>query len=227
MLNAVKRSYCRHFAGERYGRLTLVARVGNVVRYGKQVVMWKMKCDCGNEVVRKLSDATCGTTKSCGCLLRETRSLSGKANITHGLSGTAEYGIWGEIKKRCYTSRHKFFSRYGGRGIGMCQQWRESFHEFYKYVGARPSPLHEIDRYPNNDGNYEPGNVRWAMKKEQCRNRSSNRMIEFRGEVRCAAEWEELLGLPSGRIYSRVSALGWTIERALSTPVRKCVRRVA
>jgi hypothetical protein len=89
---------------------------------------------------------------------------------------------------------------YGGRGIGVFEPWIESFEAFYKYLGPCPSKDHSIDRYPNNDGNYEPGNVRWATKKEQVEHRRNNRWFEYNGENKIISQWAEILGVRHNRI---------------------------
>jgi hypothetical protein len=107
-----------------------------------------------------------GRTRSCGCLAHKNDH-----SRTHGMRGTKEYRTWGGMKTRCYNKRSKDYYRYGGKGISIYQPWRDSFEEFYKYIGPAPTKNHQIDRI-NTMGNYEPGNVRWATPKIQCRNRS-------------------------------------------------------
>lgn len=99
----------------------------------------------------------------------------------HGLSKTRENRIWRGIKDRCYNPSRKEYPRYGARGIKMCDEWRDSFLAFYNYVGPRPSPNHSIDRI-NSDGDYEPGNVRWATRLEQQNNMRGNVWVEYNGE---------------------------------------------
>ena len=91
----------------------------------------------------------------------------------HAVPGnqSAEYRAWANMKYRCFNPASKDYMDYGGRSIGVCLRWRDSFLAFYTDMGPRPSPSHSLDRYPNNDGNYEPGNCRWATRKEQASNR--------------------------------------------------------
>jgi hypothetical protein len=88
-------------------------------------------------------------------------------NVTHGRSKTAEYLVWKSMRYRCSDPSNKSWNRYGGKGIVVCEAWREDFPAFFAHVGPRPTPKHTIDRFPNRNGNYEPGNVRWATRSEQ------------------------------------------------------------
>lgn len=141
----------------RFGRLVAVSLV---IEYRRET-SWLCRCDCGGNKVVTVVALLKGHVTSCGCAL-----------VKHGMRSVPEYHIWASMNQRCSLVTHKFFHRYGGRGIKVCDQWRLDFAQFYKDVGPRPSPKHSIDRYPNNDGNYEPGNVRWATPLEQARNRA-------------------------------------------------------
>lgn len=135
----------------------------------------------------------------------------------HGMFGTAEYRAWASMKQRCLNPNDKDFSRYGGRGIKVCERWI-TFENFLEDVGLRPSSAYSIDRFPDPDGNYDPGNVRWATDEQQNRNRPTmNVVLIFDGQRRTAAEWSELLGLKRYTVYRRVSA-GWTVRDALMLP---------
>lgn len=142
--------------------------------------------------------------------------MSGKA--THGLSRTPEYRAWQQIRLRCMDPKHAAYPSYGGRGITLAAEWVDDPAAFVAHVGARPSPKHEIDRVDNERG-YEPGNLRWATRSENDRNRRSNRLIEYRGETLPVVTWCERLGLSTTVAYKRLE-LGWTVERTLETPTR-------
>jgi hypothetical protein len=131
-----------------------------------------------------------------------------------------EYPIYAAMKQRCYNTNCAEYENYGGRGIGVFQEWRDSFEAFIRDVGRRPSPEHSLDRYPDNDGNYEPGNVRWATIAEQQRNKRNNVMLTFNNETRCAADWADHLGMKRHTLDGRLKD-GWSVERALTTPVAK------
>jgi hypothetical protein len=148
----------------KFGRLTVVQRDNNDARGQAK---WRCLCACGVVVVVYGVNLRKGHTKSCGCLHDEVRV---SAKTTHGGRDRPEYEIWSSMKKRCGNQNHHAYSRYGGRGIAVCVRWGADFAAFLADVGPRPSPKHSLDRI-NNDGNYEPGNVRWATASEQAKNR--------------------------------------------------------
>jgi hypothetical protein len=127
-----------------------------------------------------------------------------------------EYEVWSGMKARCYNQKHHAYGRYGGRGISICERWQTSFQDFLAYVGPRPSPDHQIDRI-NNDGNYEPGNVRWATRKEQSNNRSATLLVMFRGTEMSLKTAVELAGNEYNRVHHRISS-GWDVTTAIETP---------
>lgn len=145
--------------GERFGRLVIHEFIGSDSRHPRV----RCLCDCGKWCEPHWGNVKRGVTQSCGCLHNEQLSKRAK---THGLTKTIEYRIWADMISRCERPTATGYKDYGDRGIGVCQTWRQSFVAFLADVGQRPSPLHSIDRI-NNDGNYEPGNVRWATKSEQ------------------------------------------------------------
>lgn len=132
-----------------------------------------------------------------------------------------ERGCWHVMISRCHNAKNKAYPQYGAVGIEVCTRWRRSFNAFLRDVGPRPSLKHSLDRYPNQRGNYETGNVRWATRIQQARNMKKNRLLTAFGKTQCVAEWAEELGLPGYVIHGRIHKLGWDTERALSTPVRR------
>jgi hypothetical protein len=155
--------------GSTFGHLIIMARAANNVQGSAQSLV---RCVCGVEKIIANGNLRSGGTVSCGC--KKIAHLA-DMNTTHGCAKKhdrrPEYGIWSGIISRCENKNLERYPDYGGRGISICEKWRNSFAAFLADVGDRPSPDHSIDRYPNNDGNYEPGNVRWATREQQAQNK--------------------------------------------------------
>lgn len=126
---------------------------------------------------------------------------------------TSEYGIWSGMKSRCYNPRTDNYKHYGGRGIAVCDRWRNSFDCFLADIGPRPSLNHSLDRI-NNDGNYEPGNVRWASVQEQRSNTRRNRVVTFRGVTQTLAQWSRSIGISESTLHRRIAS-GLPLDEAL------------
>lgn len=124
------------------------------------------------------------------------------------------------MRERCYYEKHVVYRYYGGRGITVCDRWRQSFESFLADVGPAPSQKHTIDRHPNKAGNYEPGNVRWALQIQQNRNKSSNRMVTFKGEKMCLTEACEKAGVSYVMVKKRLRR-GWDEQRAFSEQAKQ------
>lgn len=153
--------------GEVFGRLTVEEDLG--IPWPGVPRKVRCRCVCGNTVVTRAAFLRFGHTRSCGCYKFDRIT---EANATHGQTynnRTTEYVIWTNIIQRCTNPDNPRYSYYGGRGIRICEEWRNSFEAFRDYVGLRPKNR-SLDRIDNN-GNYEPGNVRWATYSEQVRNR--------------------------------------------------------
>ena len=130
------------------------------------------------------------------------------------------YGLWKNIIKRCYSLNHHCYHKYGERGIRVCDRWRHSFWNFVDDVGERPSLKHSIDRYPDNYGDYQPDNFRWATVAEQARNRRDNRRITINGQTKIVTDWAKEIGVLPSLIFSRIKN-GWTEEQAVTIPTLK------
>lgn len=131
-------------------------------------------------------------------------------------SKTSEYRIWQQMNQRCNNEKHHAWKDYGGRGIRVCERWR-FFELFIADMGQRPTSAHTLDRYPDNNGNYEPGNCRWATRKEQARNRRTNRLVEVDGVVRPLIEWAEMSDIVPETIAHRLGS-GHRAAAAVTKP---------
>lgn len=121
------------------------------------------------------------------------------------------------MKQRCLNPKHEAYHNYGGRGITICERWKKSFKAFLKDMGRRPTPKHTLDRHPNNDGNYEPGNCRWATRKEQCNNYRCNQVVEFNGKSQTLTQWAEELGIKAVTLHARLFRYKFPLEMAMRT----------
>ena len=198
--------------GRRFGRWLVVSYGGPGERYRH---MWSCRCDCGTERCVTRWRLVTGTSRSCGCLSRE---LSKQRESRHGETSrhgaTRIYASWKGMKDRCYRKTTREYKRYGGRGIRVCLRWH-TFENFLADMG-RPPAGHSIDRI-DGDGNYEPGNCRWATPKQQARNRRNNVLVTFNNKTQCVAAWAEELGLKLSTLKTRLKKR-WPLETALAAP---------
>ena len=204
--------------GMRFGRLTVISHAGKA-SYGEN--RWHCKCDCGTETIVFGNLLRNGSSKSCGCLARE---LSSSRNRTHGMTNTRLFDIWHGMKARCCRPTAPNYSLYGGRGISVCEEWKNDFTVFYEWAMshgyADGLTLDRID----NDGNYSPDNCRWADGKTQANNKSTNRLITANGETHTLTQWAEILDVIPESLSARLKR-GWSEERTINTPMKKYRRR--
>jgi hypothetical protein len=205
-------------AGKRFGMLTGIRRDG----YHGREVAWLFKCDCGAVVKPCARMVRRGSIVSCGCYRRieMTRRLV-DLNTTHGKSGTTTHTIWHGIIQRCLSQTHHAYPDYGGRGIGVCARWQESFSNFLADMGERP-PGMSIDRI-DNDGNYEPGNCRWATRTEQASNTRRSRKLTHGGETMTMSGWSRRIGISPSTLSERLTRM--SVGDALSLPKQTTRRR--
>jgi hypothetical protein len=188
-------------SGQRFGRLVAIRPAGKT-KEGR--ISWLCRCDCGVDKVISGGPLNAGHAKSCGCLLGE--------NIkTHGLSGTPAHRSWKAAKQRCLNPKASNYARYGGRGITMDPVWATDFSVFLADMGQPPSARMELDRI-DSDGNYEPGNCRWATRTQQVLNTSRTIWVAHEGETISATE------------FSRRIGIGRNIDYRLKRPAVKAAR---
>lgn len=204
----------KDITGQKFGRLTVLELDTNSK---EKAAKWICKCECGAIISTRGSSLRSGHTKSCGCFHLEDL-IARKIRATHGKEGTRIYRIWQGVKNRCLNQNEPAYKKYGGRGITVCEEWKNNFQAFYNW--AMESGYQDnltIDRI-NNDGNYEPSNCRWTTAKIQANNRRSNRIVEYNGENITLSELSEKTGVPYGRIAHRLYR-GWSVEEAVEKAV--------
>lgn len=198
--------------GQVFGRLTVIERFRS--RNGR--VTWLCRCECGKLHEVNSHALTSGHTKSCGCWKAErntsTAPTHGHASRKTGLSPT--YQSWRGMWTRCTNPNVKSYKDYGGRGVRICDRWKD-FENFLADMGERP-PGTTLDREKNEIG-YEPGNCRWATRLTQARNTRANVKLTYQGKEMTQAEFSELIGMNQSTVSYRMKA-GWTVEQIATTP---------
>lgn len=184
--------------GQRFGRLTVIG----VDDRGTQKTYFYCQCDCGNVKSIRSDSLLNGAIRSCGCLKKEQDRVNLEANHSHKMSKTRLYEIWQGMKGRCYNIHNARYASYGGKGITVCDEWKDDFSIFYKWaIDNGYSEELTIDRI-DNCGGYSPANCRWATQKEQALNRDTNIKITIGNATKTLAEWCEIFGVE----YKTVSA---------------------
>ena len=199
--------------GKRFGKLIAIERVKNV---GKKV-SWKCLCDCGKETIVLTTNLTTNRIKSCGCLKNQKLiERSTKHNQRH----TKLYEVWKTMKQRCFNPNHKSFHNYGGRGIIVCDEWKDNYQAFYEWsMNNGYKEGLSIDRI-NNDGNYEPSNCRWADRFTQNNNTRQNKPVVIDGVSKTIHQWAREYNIPVEIVRNRLYNKHWDIVKALTTPVK-------
>ncbi len=196
--------------GQHFGRLTVIRK--HHKSNARKQALWECVCGCGSEnvVIVPTTSLRKEITRSCGCLRKEATVAR---NNTHGLANTPEYGVWCRIKNRCYNEKEKSYPDYGGRGITMSSEWKESFEAFYHDMGPRPTAGYTVERRDNDKG-YSKENCEWATRKEQANNRRTNIYYELGGESKTLQQWCEELDLKYITVYQRLRH-GMSFEEAI------------
>lgn len=193
------------FSEQQFGSWTAIRRTR-----GKPNALWECRCVCGtiSEVAR--NSLVAGTSTSCGCVRISKATTHG-----HNKRGkrSSEYTSWRDMLRRCCDTTHPKYKDYGGRGIAVCQEWRESFEAFLRDMRYKPTPKHTTHRF-DNDRNYEPSNCSWATKLQQARHTRRSLMITFNDKTQCASAWAEELGISPIMLYNRIRDHG--VESAVA-----------
>jgi hypothetical protein len=211
--NATKGVRFKDLTGMRFGKLVAVEpfKKSWCSKY-----FWKCECDCGKEISCLGSNLLRGNTSSCGCYKDEK---IGDLRRSHGLPNTRIFKIWAGIRKRCNNPKCAAYKDYGGRGIKICERW-DKFENFYEDMKDGYADNLSLDRFPNVNGDYEPGNCRWATTAEQNRNRRTNVIVEYNGVSKTLTEWQMVTGIRYSTISNRIKQ-GWSVEDALSIKTKK------
>jgi hypothetical protein len=207
-------------SGRRFGFLVAKHPIQRVPGTKKELY-WLCRCDCGNEKKVPSRALFSGKSKSCGCM---SKALASESIKKHGQYKSREYGSWCAMKQRCLNPDSKHFRRYGERGIGICNQWIDSFEQFLADMGRRPKDT-TLERIDNNQG-YFPENCMWASRRQQQNNTSRNRVISAFGESMTVTMWSRKIGIPLSCLVSRVHR-GWDADRALTQPVQPRKKKAA
>jgi hypothetical protein len=201
--------------GQRFGRLAVIKRADNYVSpKGQNLTQWLCRCDCGKETITTSRNLVSGNTQSCGCLHNE---ITSKSKTIHGMRDNRLYYIWHGMIDRCECDYSTSYYNYGKRGISVCGEWHEftSFMEWALTNGYTDDLT--IDRI-DNSGNYEPNNCKWSTRVEQANNTRRNHVVTFGGKTQTMMQWSRELGLSYSSLKHRLGDLGWSVQKALTTP---------
>lgn len=207
----------KDLTGLKFNKLTVLEKAG----FKNKNTQWLCKCECGNTAIVGRGNLLSGKTKSCGCL-RHREAV----NKTHGKSKTRLYYVWRNMLNRCYDAKVRDYPHYGGRGIAVCDEWKNDFQMFYEWAVANgydetaKRGENTLDRI-NTDGNYEPSNCRWVSEKVQANNKRNNYNVEYNGEKMTLKQLAELTGIEYKVLYKRICLLHWDVEKAATTKVRE------
>lgn len=206
----------QNLVGQRFGRLTVMQKSSE--KKGTKIC-WDCVCDCGN-FVRSVAGCNLkrGFVNSCGCFRRETIT---RRNTKHGMSRTRLHRIWSGMRSRCFNNNDKSFKDYGGRGITVCDEWKDDFQAFHDWAITNGySDDLTIERNDVND-NYCPENCLWITNQEQQNNRRSSHLLTYNGETHNLKEWAKITGINYSTLRARINAYKWDTAKALTTKEKR------
>lgn len=212
--------------GQRFNRLLVIKRAEDRIKNdGRHEIRWMCKCDCGNVIYTNYHSLVSGNTKSCGCLRKEVMT---EKNTKHSCASRDNkdrlYGVWLGMKARCYNPNNVHYNIYGGKGIVVCDEWRNDYIAFKNWAYSNgydenaDSYQCTIDRIDLSKG-YYPDNCRWVNQKIQTNNMSINHIIEYKGEAHTLSQWADILNMSYKALEHRINR-NWEIERAFTQPIR-------
>ncbi len=204
--------------GRKIGELTVISYEYTIRRGHCSIAYWKCKCSCGNEKIVAGTELRAGRTRTCGGTVHRKEWQK-----KHGLTNSRIHQIWTAMKQRCYNQNADNYNRYGGKGVTVCDEWKENFQAFYDWAmanGYRDDLT--IDRIDSN-GDYEPSNCKWSTNLEQANNKRCNINITYNGETHTIAEWSRITKIPYGTLRRRIVDAKWDIETALTTKTKGMV----
>ena len=201
--------------GQKFGRILVLGYVGR----SNSKAVWSCRCDCGNTATPTVGALEKGRTVSCGCYSLEAFT---QRVTKHNMSRSRLYHKWTNIISRCEYTKNQHYVHYGGRGITVCDRWR-NFENFLADMGPRPGPEYSIERIDNDLG-YSPENCKWATRSQQNENTRRNHILEYEGEQLTISQWAKRQELTVAALNGRLR-LGWNIKDALTTPVKEYKHR--
>lgn len=214
-----------NLTGEKFNRWVAISPTNRKTKGGNYI--WLCQCDCGNYGYVDTGSLKAGTSKSCGCYVRERMH---KLNYKHGGRNDRLYLVWMDMRRRCNDPKGKEYKNYGGRGIKVCEEW-ENYENFKNWALSNGYDKNAkrcqctLDRIETN-GNYEPSNCRWADMVVQANNKRNNIIIEYKNERKTLAQWSKETGISYSVILRRLKN-GWSTEDILTKPARKLKNKLA
>lgn len=196
--------------GKRFGNLVVISENTDIHDWRAR---WNCVCDCGNEIVVRADSLMSGEKLSCGC--NAPKKWSKQAREKHGMTGTELYKRWAAIKQRCLDSEKPDYGRYGGAGVTICDEWKDSFVSFMNWALANGYEEElSIDRIDNEKG-YCPENCRWIRLEKQSANRKSNIYITYNGETKTLTDWCKYFNVNYDRTKARIQKYGFSFEESI------------
>lgn len=213
----------KNLIGQRFGRLIVINEAPKRrTKGGTSVRMWICECDCGKRTILSTGNLTTGNTKSCGCYKKDRNA---SFFTKHKRTGTKLYRVWSSMKDRCFRENANQYRDYGGRGITVCNEWRNDFQTFYDWAisnGYKEGLT--IERIDVN-GNYCPENCTWIPRKHQSKNRRNCHYIFYKGETKTLSEWSRILHIDRGCVRNWEKKLG-NGEKAIEMSLRSSNHKI-